>query len=222
MSNLFQCTPVSYFWNKEQHGHCIPNALITIGMTNGVLSFVGDLVILCMPLPMIWKLQIDRRRKIALSGMFMLGGLYINPPQFGGKFTNNLQCLSHQYSPLHRTRTDQCKGYHMFVTPVHSHCSILTWFQSPKLRQESGLTLNSALVSHQEISLFSDLFSVAGSALAPKTPHPHQPTAKAPSLCPIHCLESLLLALLTDQTASIGWIRARTMQTLRVLVVKWN
>jgi hypothetical protein len=75
MSNLFQCTPVSYFWNKAQPGHCIPNALITIGMTNGVLSFVGDLVILCMPLPMIWKLQIDKRKKIALSAMFLLGGL---------------------------------------------------------------------------------------------------------------------------------------------------
>ena len=79
VSNLLQCTPVSFFWNKEQPGHCIPNALITIGMTNGVLSFVGDLVILCMPLPMVWKLQIDRKRKIALTGMFLLGGLYVIP-----------------------------------------------------------------------------------------------------------------------------------------------
>lgn len=74
-SNVFQCTPVSFFWDKEQPGHCIPNALITIGMTNGVLSFVGDLIILCLPIPMILKLQIDKRRKIALVGMFMLGGL---------------------------------------------------------------------------------------------------------------------------------------------------
>ena len=75
MSNVFQCTPVSYFWNKAQPGHCIPNALITIGMTNGVLSFVGDLVILSLPIPMVWKLQINKRRKIALIGMFLLGGL---------------------------------------------------------------------------------------------------------------------------------------------------
>lgn len=74
MSNLFQCTPVSYFWNKAQPGRCLPNALITIGLTNGVLSFVGDLVILALPFPMIWKLQINLRRKAALTGMFLLGG----------------------------------------------------------------------------------------------------------------------------------------------------
>ncbi|KAN0092112.1 hypothetical protein V8E51_017959 [Hyaloscypha variabilis] len=73
-SNILQCTPVSYFWNKAQPGHCIPNALITIGMTNGVLSFVGDLVILALPIPMIWKLQINTRRKMALNGIFLLGG----------------------------------------------------------------------------------------------------------------------------------------------------
>ncbi len=43
-------------------------------MTNGVLSFVGDLIILSLPIPMIWGLQIDTRRKAALSAMFLLGG----------------------------------------------------------------------------------------------------------------------------------------------------
>jgi len=43
-------------------------------MTNGVLSFVGDLVILALPIPMIWSLQINTRRKIALNGIFLIGG----------------------------------------------------------------------------------------------------------------------------------------------------
>jgi hypothetical protein len=43
-------------------------------MTNGVLSFVGDLIILALPIPMVWKLQINARRKLALSAMFLLGG----------------------------------------------------------------------------------------------------------------------------------------------------
>lgn len=73
-SNILQCTPVSYFWNKAQPGHCIPNALIVIGLTNGVLSFVGDLVILALPIPMIWALQINFRRKIALNAIFFIGG----------------------------------------------------------------------------------------------------------------------------------------------------
>ncbi|RFU34878.1 hypothetical protein B7463_g1456, partial [Scytalidium lignicola] len=73
-SNMLQCLPVSFFWDKDQPGSCLPNALITIGLTNGVLSFVGDLFILAMPVPMVWKLQIDKRRKLALIGIFLLGG----------------------------------------------------------------------------------------------------------------------------------------------------
>lgn len=73
---MFQCLPVAYFWNKTiPGGRCLPNALITIGLTNGVLSFAGDLFILAMPIPMIWKLKMNNRRKLALSGMFALGGL---------------------------------------------------------------------------------------------------------------------------------------------------
>ncbi|KAF7885855.1 uncharacterized protein EAF02_004364 [Botrytis sinoallii] len=50
----FECTPVSFFFlNKDQQGHCIPNALRTVSFTNGFLSFLGDCVILCMPIPMI-------------------------------------------------------------------------------------------------------------------------------------------------------------------------
>jgi hypothetical protein len=46
-----------------------------IGFTNGFLSFLGDLFILGMPLPMIWRLQMNRRSKIALTGIFMFGAL---------------------------------------------------------------------------------------------------------------------------------------------------
>jgi hypothetical protein len=72
-ASTFECTPVSYFWNKDQKGHCIPNALRTVSFTNGLLSFVGDLFILCMPVPMIWDLQLNLRKKIALSGIFLVG-----------------------------------------------------------------------------------------------------------------------------------------------------
>ena len=40
-----------------------------------VSDALTDLVILAVPLPMIWRLQIDARRKVALSGVFLLGGL---------------------------------------------------------------------------------------------------------------------------------------------------
>ncbi|PQE22977.1 integral membrane protein [Rutstroemia sp. NJR-2017a BBW] len=72
-ASTFECTPVSYFWNKDQEGHCVPNALRTVSFTNGFLSFIGDCVILCMPLPMIWNLRMNRRKKFALMGIFTVG-----------------------------------------------------------------------------------------------------------------------------------------------------
>ncbi|PQE32665.1 integral membrane protein [Rutstroemia sp. NJR-2017a WRK4] len=72
-ASTFECTPVSYFWNKDQEGHCVPNALRTVSFTNGFLSFIGDCVILCMPLPMIWNLRMNMRKKFALLGIFTVG-----------------------------------------------------------------------------------------------------------------------------------------------------
>ena len=40
-----------------------------------VSDAVTDFVILALPLPMVWRLQVDVRRKLALSGVFLLGGL---------------------------------------------------------------------------------------------------------------------------------------------------
>jgi hypothetical protein len=75
LASLFECTPISYFWDKNQQGHCVPNPLITIGLTNGVLSAVGDVFILMMPLPVLLTLQIDQRKKWVLAGIFTLGTL---------------------------------------------------------------------------------------------------------------------------------------------------
>ncbi|KAM3070163.1 hypothetical protein ACMFMG_003799 [Clarireedia jacksonii] len=75
-ATTFECTPVNYFWDKRVKGHCVNNLLSTIGVPNGVLAIVGDLFILCMPIPMILRLQMNRRRKIALIAL-MLCGLFV-------------------------------------------------------------------------------------------------------------------------------------------------
>ena len=42
-----------------------------------ILFLVLDIYVVVLPLPMIWKLQITRPEKIAISGMFLLGSLYV-------------------------------------------------------------------------------------------------------------------------------------------------
>ena len=76
-STLLQCQPIALFWDKSiKGGHCLD--LIPIGVANASLSLVGDVVILAMPIPMIWGLQLNIRKKIAVSGIFLLGGLYVS------------------------------------------------------------------------------------------------------------------------------------------------
>ena len=41
----------------------------------GVQNIVTDLVILCLPLPVLWNLQMAKQRKKQLTGVFALGGL---------------------------------------------------------------------------------------------------------------------------------------------------
>jgi len=73
VSSTFECTPVNYFWDKTiEGGHCVNNALTVIGFINGFLSFLGDVFMLCMPLPMIYKLQMNKQSKIALTWFFIL------------------------------------------------------------------------------------------------------------------------------------------------------
>jgi hypothetical protein len=72
--NLTTCTPIAYFYDKTiPNGHCRNQAIS--GSINGSLSLFGDIMILILPIPMVLRLQIDLRRKIALLGIFLLGTL---------------------------------------------------------------------------------------------------------------------------------------------------
>ncbi len=73
IGTIVQCSPPSFFWDKSQSGACIPNTLLTIGLTSGIISCVGDVIILLMPLPILVKLNMARRTKIGLMVVFVLG-----------------------------------------------------------------------------------------------------------------------------------------------------
>lgn len=74
LATLFECHPVSYFWDKTiEGGRCIANPLITIGLTAGVLSCIGDMFIFAMPIPVVLGLNINKRKKVALAAIFAVG-----------------------------------------------------------------------------------------------------------------------------------------------------
>lgn len=71
--SVFQCKPVAYQWNKELHGKCIDQ--LSYYRWVSVPNVIHDVVMLVIPAPVVWKLKIDIRQKLALSAVFFIGSM---------------------------------------------------------------------------------------------------------------------------------------------------
>lgn len=70
---IFQCTPIPRMWDHTLPGHCFNMpVLYNLGATYNIAS---DLVILVLPMPIVWRLQMPRSKKYAVTGIFLMGGL---------------------------------------------------------------------------------------------------------------------------------------------------
>ena len=76
LSFAFQCRPLARSWNIEIPGHCGNEPLLI--MIASMFSFLTDLAIYIMPMPVIWRLQLALRRKVELTLVFAVGGLYLS------------------------------------------------------------------------------------------------------------------------------------------------
>lgn len=65
------CHPLAKNWDKAVPGGCVN--LIAFFRWNGICNLIIDFLILCLPLPMVWRLNIAVKQKITLSAIFMLG-----------------------------------------------------------------------------------------------------------------------------------------------------
>lgn len=77
---LLPCVPISYMWdqlnpNTTMKGKCMDLAVVSY--TTSACSIVMDLMIWVAPMPLLFKLKIRRSQKIALIGVFSLGGGYV-------------------------------------------------------------------------------------------------------------------------------------------------
>ncbi|RAK96803.1 uncharacterized protein BO80DRAFT_365557 [Aspergillus ibericus CBS 121593] len=72
--NIFQCKPVQYYYDKSLHGHCMSGQR-SFFQAMGSIALVEDVIILCLPTPIVWGLQITFRQKCAVTVVFSLGGL---------------------------------------------------------------------------------------------------------------------------------------------------
>ncbi|KAK9777181.1 hypothetical protein AB5N19_12290 [Seiridium cardinale] len=68
---IFQCNPVQRAWDKSLAGSCIDNG--KFWYANGGFSIATDVIILLLPMPLVYTLQLPRVQKAALILVFTLG-----------------------------------------------------------------------------------------------------------------------------------------------------
>lgn len=75
---VFQCLPISSIWNKTiTDAKCLPVSAL-IGFTGAGLSIVEDFIILMLPLPVLWKLQMNTRKKIGVILLISIASLCVH------------------------------------------------------------------------------------------------------------------------------------------------
>ncbi|KAG5992423.1 hypothetical protein E4U54_003650 [Claviceps lovelessii] len=69
---IFVCWPISAYWRGESE-KCLNHGAIIIA--DSVVSVVSDLVILLLPVPLTWSLQLPLKKRLRVIGMLCAGGI---------------------------------------------------------------------------------------------------------------------------------------------------
>lgn len=72
---IFTCYPVQKFWETDLAGNCLPNQ--PFWYINAAGNIATDITIFVLPLPVLHRLQLRKKQKYFLIGIFSLGFLYV-------------------------------------------------------------------------------------------------------------------------------------------------
>jgi hypothetical protein len=73
------CRPFSHFWEQytdpRAEGVCID--VSQFFLVNGIAAVLIDVMILCVPAPVIWRLQMPKAQRLAVISILLLGGWWV-------------------------------------------------------------------------------------------------------------------------------------------------
>ncbi|KAI5252052.1 hypothetical protein E4T42_03755 [Aureobasidium subglaciale] len=73
-ASLFQCRPMESAWSlTTSPDYCISTEKFYTA--NAALNVVSDIMILILPIPIVWGLNTDVRKKVILTGLFSMGSI---------------------------------------------------------------------------------------------------------------------------------------------------
>ncbi|KAM0444614.1 hypothetical protein ACHAQK_002111 [Fusarium lateritium] len=71
---LFQCHPISFFWDKEQDGTCVkPDIIIALATLYSVFAVISDFIFALLPGVIVWNLQLHKKTKYSLIPLLAMG-----------------------------------------------------------------------------------------------------------------------------------------------------
>lgn len=82
VSGYVNCVPVAKFWNHDLPGTCLN--FEAVWFFNASMNIVTDVTLLILPMPLLVQLQLPRKQKVALMGVFAIGILYVRFFLFAG------------------------------------------------------------------------------------------------------------------------------------------
>lgn len=71
----FMCNPIQKAWKVHLPGTCLNTGILWLG--SGISSLLIDILILLLPLPMLWRLQLRLTRKLQIIVVFICGYLVV-------------------------------------------------------------------------------------------------------------------------------------------------
>ena len=67
----FQCIPVSKAWYISQTGKCLDQG--SLFASQAIISLLTEILIVFLPVPAVWGLQMPLRQRILVIGFFIIG-----------------------------------------------------------------------------------------------------------------------------------------------------
>lgn len=149
---ILQCNPVRAAYDPPKDGiyTCFtPKTLMNIQLYQAILMFLVDVVIIVMPMPTIWKLQMPVQRRLVIMGLFALGmgNTPTVPSMLYGFETDGyfarLRCMCCRFGTYSSTRLPgEYGGLYQYAIPpppssILLECRIDFEFQAPVLSPSS-------------------------------------------------------------------------------------
>lgn len=84
---IIQCLPIHAAWDVQLQpptgpAQCMDKQKLYWGV--GISNLLLDVLILCLPMPVIWTLQLNKQRKLAITFIFLTGSMSVRrKPVFG-------------------------------------------------------------------------------------------------------------------------------------------